>query len=216
MFKLTEYFTYQEILKYIKEEHNKNVPSFPSDKDIEASWFSTILTEFDMKLSPTALANSIANIDSDINVLMFIVYNRHNEDIVFIGEKTIYEMEDPSYTLEDKDIRKVLSKLVNIIDLTMPKYIPLLRQYQSASSDPIASIKSTSKGKTAFNDTPQNIGDWEDEDHTTNISTSESETSVDVGTLMERLDSMKNYKSIILEWSNEFNQCFIKEEQLCF
>lgn len=215
MFKLTEYFTYQEILKYIKEEHNKNVPSFPSDKDIESSWFSSILTEFDMKLSPTALDSSITNIDSDINVLMFIVYNRHNEDIVFIGEKIIYGMENPSYILEDKDIRKVLSKLVNIIDLTMPKYIPLLRQYKNASSNPIASIKSTSKGKTAFNDTPQNIGDWGDEDHTSNISTSESETSVDVGTLMERLDSMKNYKSVILEWSNEFNQCFIKEEQVC-
>ena len=96
----------------------------------------------------------------------------------------------------------------------MPKYIVLLRQFKTSSGDPIAPIKSESKGKTSFNDTPQNIGDWGDEDHTTNISSSESETTADTGSLMERLSALyKDYKSIVLEWSNEFNQLFFKEEQ---
>lgn len=216
MFKLNEYFSYQEILNYIKEEHAKAVPAFPNDKDVESTWFTAILTEFDMKLTPTALDASFTSIDAIVDVLMFIVYNRHAEDIIFTGSKIVWGMEAPTYTLEDKDIKKVLSKLVNVIDLTIPKYIPLLKQYNSASVNPIAPIKSTSKGKTAFNDTPQNIGDWGDEDHTSNISASESETSVDVGSLMERLASMyKDYKSVILEWSNEFNQVFLKEEQVC-
>lgn len=209
MNKIKEYFTYQEILNL-----HQGVPTSPNQKSLSSTWFTTLIDSLQMELNVLVLDSSYNSQISDlVNALMTIVYDRHAEDYVF---SAIYDCNE-SYTLTSNDSKKVLSKLINIINLTAPKYIPLFKQYKEASINPIDAIKSTSKGKTAFNDTPQNIGDWGDEDHTTNISSSESETSVDVGTLMERLASMyKDYKSVILEWSNEFNQCFIKEEQTCF
>ena len=45
------------------------------------------------------------------------------------------------------------------------------------------------------------------------MSTSESE--VDSGSIMSRLDELfKNFKPIMLDWSNEFNSLFLKEEQI--
>lgn len=213
MFKLTEYFTLQEVLNL-----STRAPQFPNQTNLEAYWFTHLIGDYNMRVNIDGLSSQFQDntIIPLLNALMTIVYDRHSEDIVFIGEKIVLGLETPDYVLEDKDLKKVLTKLINIINLTAPKYIPLFTKYEEASVDPIAPIKSESKAKTRFNDTPQNIGEWDDEDHTSNISSSESETSVDVGTIMERLASMyKDYKSIILEWSNEFNQCFIKEEQIC-
>ena len=203
----SEFFTYQEILNELNGH-----PTSPNQKELSATWFSTLIDALDMKWNILCLHSSFeTQISAIINSLMTIVYDRHANDYVF---RVNYDFNE-TYTLSMSDVKKVMSKIINVINLTAPKYIPLFVQYKDGSKNPIDAIKSTSKGKTQFNDTPQNIGDWGDEDHTTNISASESETSVDVGTLMERLASMyKDYKSIILEWNNEFNQCFIKEEQL--
>lgn len=204
----SEYFTYQEILNELTGH-----PTSPNQKELSATWFSTLIDTLNIKWNILCLHSSLeTQISSIINSLMTIVYDRHANDYVF---GVNYDCNE-NYTLSIIDVKKVMSKIINIINLTAPKYIPLFTKYKEASIDPIAPIKSESKAKTRFNDTPQNIGEWDDEDHTSNISTSENETSVDVGTIMERLASMyKDYKSIILEWSNEFNQCFIKEEQLC-
>lgn len=219
MFKINSYFTFQDILNFIQETEGEEIPTYPNQNQLSGTWFTDLFTAYDITLNESLVGLDSSFTWQDIvetfNIVMTFVYNRHAEDIIFQHEQLCFGMEEPSYTLTTNDIRKALSKLINVLDLTIPKYIPLLKQYKSASINPIASIKSTSKGKTSFNDTPQNIGDWGDEDHTSNISSSESETEVDVGSLMERLDSMKEYKSVILEWSNEFNQVFIKEEQLC-
>ena len=203
----SEFFTYQEILNLCTGH-----PTSPNQKELSATWFSTIIDALGMKWNILCLHSSYdTQVSAILNSLMTIVYDRHASDYVFRADYDINE----DYVLSSDDAKKVLSKIINVINLTAPKYMPLFTQYKEASQNPIASIKSTSKGKTSFNDTPQNTGDYDDLDHRTNITNSESETSVDVGTLMERLASMyKDYKSIVLEWSNEFNQCFIKEEQI--
>jgi hypothetical protein len=203
----SEFFTYQEILNV-----SLGNPQRPNQKSLSATWFSTFIDGLDLQWNILCLHSSFSSQVSEIiNSLMTIVYDRHASDYIFRADYDFNE----DYVLSMNDVKKVMSKIINVINLTAPKYIPLFVKYKDGSQDPIGAIKSTSKGKTQFNDTPQNIGDWGDDDHTTNISSSEGETSVDVGTLMERLASMyKDYKSIVLEWSNEFNQCFIKEEQL--
>ena len=108
-----------------------------------------------------------------------------------------------------------MKKVLSVIDLTLPRYIPILEQNEYASTNPIAPVSSNSKSKTRFNDTPQDGGSFNSDPHATHVSESENETSVDSGSLMERLEQMfKNFRSIILEWSNEFNMLFFKEEQL--
>lgn len=205
-----EYFSYQEVLNVFPVR----APLNPYQKSLSASWFTDLLDDLSLTYQRYALSNTITDNDikAIVNSLMTNVYDRHAEDIIF---SYISQDWDSDYTLTQADVRKSISKVLAVLNLTLPKYIPMLKAFTSASSDPIAPAKSESSGETKFNDTPQNIGDYGDEDHTTNISNTKSESIVDTGSLMERLSSMfKDYKSIILEWSNEFNQCFVKEEQV--
>lgn len=205
----SEMFTYQEIL-----DQFTLAPDYPNQASVSSTWFTALLTSLSLTYQKYALSDNFtdASIGEVVNSLMTNVYDRHANDIILIIDSPICE-QDHQLTIEDA--RKVISKLINVLNLTLPRYLPLLKQYKEVSTNPIAPIKSESKGETRFNDTPQNIGDWGDEDHTTNISNSVSESSIDTGSLMERLSAQyKDYKSIILEWSNEFNRCFLKEEQI--
>lgn len=205
-----EYFSYQEVLNVFPAR----APLNPYQKSLTSTWFTDLLDDLSLTYQRYALSNTITDNDikAIVNSLMINVYDRHAEDIIF---SHISQDWDSDYTLTQADVRKSISKVLAVLNLTLPKYIPMLKAFTSASTDPIAPAKSESSGETKFNDTPQNIGDYGDEDHTTNISNTKSESIVDTGSLMERLSSMfKDYKSIILEWSNEFNQCFVKEEQV--
>lgn len=205
----SELFSYQEVLNVFPAR----APLYPNQKNLSAAWFTDLLDDLSLQYKKLVLSDDYTDNDVKdiVNSIMTIVYDRHAEDIIFRHDSCVWESD---YQLTQGNVRTCISKLVNVLNLTLPRYFPLLTKYKEISTDPIAPIKSESKGQTRFNDTPQNIGDWGDEDHTTNISNSTSETSVDTGSLMERLDAQfKNYKSIALEWSNEFNQCFLKEEQ---
>ena len=206
----SEIFTYQEVLNVFPAR----APLYPNQKSLTSTWFTDLLDDLSIQYRKYAVDATFtdADVKAIVNSVMTNVYDRHADDYIMRHDSSVWESD---YTLTQADVRKVISKIVNVLNLTLPKYLVLLKQYKSASSNPIAPIKSESNGETRFNDTPQNIGDWGDEDHTTNISNTKSESIVDTGSLMERLTAMfKDYKSIVLEWSNEFNQCFFKEEQL--
>lgn len=205
-----EDYTFQEILNVFPT----HAPEYPHDSSMDAEWFTKYLADIGMNYNVFGLSSEITAVEIKklVNAVMTMVYDRHAYDYV---HKYVSEITEPDHTLNSDDVDKVFYKILNILDLTLPKYIPLFKEFEKASSDPIAPIKSESSGETRFNDTPQNIGDFGDEDHTTNISNSKSESSVDTGSLMERLSALyKDFRSIILEWSNEFNQLFLKEEQL--
>lgn len=206
----SELFSYQEVLNVFPAR----APSYPNQTGLDAEWFTKLLGDLSLQYRKYAVDTTFTDTDvkAIVNSVMTNVYDRHAEDIIFRHDSCIWEND---YQITQADVRKCLSKIVNVLNLTLPKYLVLLKQFKKSSGDPIAPIKSESKGTTRFNDTPQNIGDWGDEDHTTNVSNSESETSVDTGSLMERLSALyKDWKSIVLEWCNEFNQCFLKEEQI--
>lgn len=210
MIKKTEFYSYQECLNVFPSR----APSYPNQTGLDAEWFTKLLGDLSLMYRKYAVDATFTDADVKVivNSVMTNVYDRHAEDILFSYTSYVW---DADHTLTQADVRKAISKIVNVLNLTLPKYLVLLKQFKKSSGDPIAPIKSESKGETKFNDTPQNIGDWGDEDHTTNISNSSSETSVDTGSLMERLSALfKDWKSIVLEWSNEFNQCFLKEEQI--
>lgn len=207
------YFTYQELIQGARVE-GISFPNAPHEKSVSSNWFTALVDEYDLKLNVYGLDSTFTDTNDVVNVLMNIVYDRHARDyIAWHGEE--YDYSDPAHEEALMTIQ-ALDKLINVINLTAPKYMVLLKQFKKYSADPAAPIKSETSGETKFNDTPQNIGEYGDDDHTTNISNSKSESKVDTGSIMERLSSMyKDFKSIILEWSNEFNKCFIKEEQIC-
>lgn len=204
-----KYFTFQEVLNL----YPAKAPDHPHSKNFASDWFSQFLSNYDLELAVNGVSQYISNdlIKDIVDALMTIVYQRHSEDYIYHVELALHE----DYELKNEDFYKYVQTLINVIDLTIPRYIPLLQAQEFYSVDPVAPLKSVSKGRTRYNDTPQSMGIWDDEEHASNLSNSESETEVDSGSIVSRLDeAYKNWRSIILEWANEFNQCFIKEEQL--
>lgn len=204
------YFSYQEILDFLDYDGH---PSFPNDKNMNQAWFTEMLDDSSVEFAVYTLSEFFTDslINDIVNALMGIVYNRHANDIIVYKDVDIDEDEEATLELA----LETLNKLINVLNNTLPRYIPLLQQNEIASTDPIAPVSSVSRSKTRFNDTPQDGGLYEDDPHTSNLSQTENETSVDSASIMERLEQLfKNFRSIILEWSNEFNMLFLKEEQI--
>ena len=216
---IKKYFSFQEIIDAFPVIADTTYPSQPNDNDASSNWFTKVIADasINLKYAIEGLASTYtaAAISDIVNALMNIVYNRHAEDLVYSVSKMFDGDEEFNYSLTSADISRVLSRIINVLNNTAPRYIPIFTKNKDYSSDPVAAISSHTEGVSKFNDTPQNIGDFGDEDHTTNISASSSDSSVDSGSIMERLTAMfDNWKSVILEWSNEFNQLFIKEGQV--
>ena len=207
-----KYFNLKEVCNFINNNGGA-APTQARDTSVVSYWFTGLLTTYAIKkYDLTTLDSSYSSTaDSFIAVLMNIVFDRHFKDYCVLKQGTLHDILE----LDSGDVRDLLVKLVNIIEITAPRYIPLLKEFKGNSGDPIAPISSTSSGRTRFNDTPQNQGEYNDEAHATNVSDSSSTTSVDVGSIMERLEALyQNFRSIILLWANEFNQVFLVEEQL--
>lgn len=203
---IKEWFTFQEVLNLAPD-----APSRPHTNYPPADWLE-VLTELSLSYNVEGLSDNISSqtLDEIFGALMNVIYNRHADDYMF------YVLhEDVEYELTIDDARKAMCPLLNVLELTLPRYVPLFIQNKNYSADPVAKISSVTEGDTRFNDTPQDGGDFNDDEHATNVSHSYSKSEVDSGSIMDRLEALfKNFKSIILEWSNEFNQLFFKEEQL--
>lgn len=218
MLKQRKYFLYKDVLSKIQVDYSISTPYYiHSSMATLSTWFKSILTEFGLEYNSDTISSTIpsATIEAIVKQLMNNVLDRHLYDYIYYKDGDYND----DIQLGQEDYRNIFGKLLNVLDLTLPKYLPLFIQNKEYSANPVAPIKSESKGRTRFNDTPQTyfVSETElnDESHASNVSESSSESSVDTGSIVERLDeAFKNWRSIILEWSNEFNQCFLKEEQI--
>lgn len=205
----TKYFTFQEVLGV----YPLLAPTMPNASVIDSEWFTKILTAAGLKYNILGLSASIpaADIKAIINLLMTIVYNRHYDEYLYSMDMELNEDLDVGSDTFPYAIKDV----INVINLTAPKYIPLFNAFKSKSDDPIGKVESITSGTARYNDTPQDEGDFADDEHTTNISQTETTQQVDAGSIMTRLAELyKDFKSIILEWANEFDKIFLREEQL--
>ena len=205
----SKYYTFQEVLNL----YPLRAPAKPHDTSIASDWFTKMLEDAGLEIAVYTLNSVITDdvINEIINSLMTIVYDRHSDDYFYQ-----IDMEyDEDVEIDASYFPYAVKNLINVIDLTLPKYVPLLQQNEFYSANPVAPIGSETTGRTRFNDTPQNDGGYNDDEHSTNESYSVTNTAVDSGSIVSRLDeAFKNFRSIILEWSNEFNRLFFKEEQL--
>jgi len=132
----------------------------------------------------------------------------------YIYKKEIGAFEDiPNLTSED--CKKVLQRVANIFDCTIPRYVPLLKKFKESSTNPLPKIKIETNDKRRFNDTPQsddlNDGYYSDDSHATNVNASVSSTESDAMSLIEQLDKLfTNWRSIIKDWLNEFKGIFME------
>lgn len=139
-----------------------------------------------------------------INDLVNMVYDRFSTHYI------VSSIDDEVVTSELK--KQAVFKIIRIIVNTYPKYSQLMKYYGDLEDNLMKQIGSTTKATGRFNDTPQNGGDFSDDEHTSNITISESEVGVDGDTPIERLTEIKGkLVSIMYDWSNEFDKIFIEE-----
>lgn len=89
---------------------------------------------------------------------------------------------------------------------SMDKYGLLIKNLELNKAKLLDDIKSQSVAR--FNDTPQNSGDFSDDPHTSNITTTENSSAG--GTMIQRLNEIEdNIKQLYIDWSDEFRKFII-------
>lgn len=82
----------------------------------------------------------------------------------------------------------------------------IIANQEANKNNLLSQIKASST--TKFNDTPQDGGDFSDNNHTSTVTSVES--GVDGGTLISRLNEVENnLKRLYKDWANEFRQFII-------
>lgn len=123
------------------------------------------------------------------------------------------------YTLtEERDESKgnrFIYKLLNVLYMTAPRYLTLLRAYETSKNDLLSPVKVESNGVSRFNDTPQDEGTFDDDPHTTNITEDSRTSKNDLDTKMGRIKEIESsYNNLLLIWSNEFEGLFLEENNI--
>lgn len=181
----------------------------PHSSTMTTSWFTNGLSTKYLKpyvygLNSTRFTSSVIN--ACVDELMTIVSNRHVND--YVG----YIEED---TLTLQNTVPFLNKILNVIELTAPKYIPMLKESEIATENLLKGATSSSASDTRFNDTPQDGGDFNNDSHATNVSHTESSGEIEPESMIDHIKKVfDNFESVILMWSNEFNNLFFLEDQL--
>lgn len=210
--RIEKWFTYQEVgLKINSIFQTRVFPEYPYYPLINSNWWTNAMIRLDLRYSFFELSDSITDTQRNdiINYLMDVVYNRFSKFYLY----GIIIDEDRELT--NDEVKNAITIILDVLVNTAPKYIPIFIQNKKSNADLLAKPTSSSNSVSRFNDTPQNGGLFEDDDHTSNISESSYETSADMGSLVERLnDAFNNFHSITLEWSNEFARIFLSEEQI--
>ena len=148
-----------------------------------------------------------------LEALWGMVRNYYAEEYCYMVEyDPITETPD---ALTYEQCQELLRRFTNIINITAPRYVPLLKAFKDASTDPLQKIESTSEGKTRFNDTPQDDdvsdGYYSDDSHATNVTAALTTTTSDPAALYEQLDHLyKNWRSIVRDWIYEFKGLFVE------
>ena len=124
----------------------------------------------------------------------------------FYNEAIIYADSDES---EDFVKKFAITKVGQIFAWwisSTEKYSLLIQNFENNKAKLLDDVKSSSISR--FNDTPQNSGDFSDDQHTSNIT--KTENSSNVGTMMQRLNEIEdNIKQLYIDWSNEFRKFII-------
>lgn len=189
------YFTLGEIASL---EDNTWYPHTANDFNM-----STIMTRYSLVIEDSSTTK--LNI---LYQLMRFIFARFYECSIYKELIGIYE-DESQIVISNATKKYIWSQFVGMFNLTAPRYIPLLESYKANESSPIAKIKSSTTGVNRFNDTPQDDGDFANDEHTTNISQNNVEVETDSGSVASRLDELyKNWRSILRDWTNEFRCLF--------
>lgn len=124
----------------------------------------------------------------------------------FYQEAIIYVDSDEDEDFIKKFCRTKVGQIMAWWISSTEKYSMLIQNLTNNKQKLLDDVKSTSISR--FNDTPQNSGDFSDDQHTSTVT--KTENSSNVGTMMARLNEIEdNIKQLYIDWSNEFRKFII-------
>lgn len=178
---------------------------------IAASGYGDSFTAFRNWLIGKAKQMNSGNIDNKFEDVYKILINRHWTDYVlyrdYYFEDTINPNFTPSFTTDDYP-NCWCREFCEVYLSTCEKYLVLLNFYAAEKANLLNRIGSVSKNK--YNDTPQNGGDFDNDEHLSTINTTTVEQ--DVAPLINRLDDIsKLYQNVLSDWADEFKHLFIPQ-----
>ena len=124
---------------------------------------------------------------------------------------------DSNKTQEEKSF---MIRFLNALNITYPVYAKLIKLYKDDESNLMAKLErsytdlagNSGSSTNRFNDTPQDGGDFSDDNHTTNINQIDSTTSSNLrhnesytnAEMIDRLNKINdNLRNLYLEWENK-------------
>ena len=124
----------------------------------------------------------------------------------FYQEAIVYVDSDESENFLEKFCYTKAGQIMSWWMSSSEKYNLLIQNLNANKSKLLDDVKSASISR--FNDTPQNSGDFSDDQHTSTVT--KTENSSNVGTMMARLNEIEdNIKQLYLDWSDEFRKFII-------
>ena len=116
--------------------------------------------------------------------------------------------------IEEAEVWRIwFNRFMQLMVATFNKYCPILKAYEAKENSLMARLGSESHTISRFNDTPQEGGDFADEDHTTNATTADNETASDYETPINRLREIRDkFENIYNAWARDFDILFTQGE----
>lgn len=188
MTSIRTYFTFQEWLDILKGESESSLVDvlFNEIADFDGETLDT-------KLKPVLKDLILLNGDMAIAYRDWIVYIEERPDL-------------DDQELFDEITEKILRKFSYVYNTTKDRYLALLDIYANQKANLLNKVESNTTQR--YNDTPQNGGDWSDDEHTSNIT--RIENSNDFTPLMDRINEIQNkLRNIQKDWEDEFKGIFI-------
>ena len=215
---VNKWFTFDEVLNtapygLLKPEPNKT----PADTQHE-NWFMNMLSLAGLCIQYAGIKSNgsrikTADVNKYIAEVTSIVYDRQHDNYFLKVENV-----EDDYALTADDFKKAMNKFINVMNLTLPKYLPMIYEAEELYEDALKKLESESDSFSRYNDTPedeQDETDFNTSAYASNMGRSKNVSKVDSGSPVARMEELRTkWKSIILEWSNDFDKLFIDEYQL--
>ena len=111
----------------------------------------------------------------------------------------------------DKGWGEWMDKFIHILGFTAERYLKLIETYEASKNKLLSKVASGNSSIVRFNDTPQEEGDFANDSHTTNITSSETTSTTDFDTPIKRIEEIDKYLvDFYTKWANEFDILFTR------
>ena len=176
---------------------------------------SYLIGEGPYSMSLKAFSTFLNDCLNKVNFTLFSVFAETDESQAcfrnyiwprFYQEAIIYVDSDEDESFVEKFARTKVGQIMSWWQSSLEKYSMLIQNFENNKQKLLDDVKSSSISR--FNDTPQNSGDFSDDNHTSTVT--KTENSSNVGTMMARLNEIEdNIKQLYIDWSDEFRKFII-------